>query len=272
MPKIHQLFRCIGEAVCANGIKALAGLVPMGAVVFDIAENTCQRLRESQQDDLLTDLAEGNEPTIGFDVPTPRTEFLASSLVLERVGPRCPPQDERLERFLNGAPGAYPWLLDLTNKRIGDAGAVALAESPRLAGVTMLVLSGCDLSDAGVEALVSSPHLTSLTRLTLWDNHITDRGLSALASCPRLQTLTTLDLGRNEIGDEGVIELAGSPHFTQLSALILVSNRIGDLGARALAESPHLAGLAELKPLDNRITDVGVAALKRRFANRVRIM
>ena len=57
MARFHQLFRCIGEAVCANGLKALAGLVPMGGVVFEIAENTCQRLRESQQDEQLAEFA-----------------------------------------------------------------------------------------------------------------------------------------------------------------------------------------------------------------------
>src|SRR5262245_21125177 len=51
MPGVKQLFRCVGEAVCANGLKALAGLVPLGAALYDIAENACQRLREASQEE-----------------------------------------------------------------------------------------------------------------------------------------------------------------------------------------------------------------------------
>src|SRR5262249_49107882 len=56
MAALHHLFRCLGEAICNNGLKALAGLVPLGGVLYDVAENACQRLRESQQDDQLNEL------------------------------------------------------------------------------------------------------------------------------------------------------------------------------------------------------------------------
>ena len=189
--------------------------------------------------------------------------------------PEPPPvmREDRLEAFLHaGQTGALSWLLDLTNRRIGDAGAVALAGCPRLANLSTLILSGCDVGDEGLEALTASPHLANLTRLDLWDNRIGDRGIVALAGCPYLENLQFLDLGRNRIGDEGIKALAGSPHFARLGELLLVSNHVGDEGALAIAASPYLANLAWLKPLDNRITEKGVDALKKAFGRRVRIM
>jgi serine/threonine protein kinase len=189
--------------------------------------------------------------------------------------PEPPPvtREDRLAAFLHaGQTGALSWLLDLTNRRIGDAGAIALAGCVRLANLSTLILSGCDIGDEGLVALAGSPHIMNLTRLDLWDNRISDRGLEALAGCRYLENLQFLDLGRNRIGDEGVKALAASPYFARLGELLLVSNHIGDEGALALAASPYLANLAWLKPLDNRITEKGVDALKKAFGRRVRIM
>jgi hypothetical protein len=43
--------------------------------------------------------------------------------------------------------------LDLSHTRITDAGAVALAAGPRLAGLRVLDLSGTDVTEAGRELL-----------------------------------------------------------------------------------------------------------------------
>jgi len=163
------------------------------------------------------------------------------------------------------------WLLDLTNKQIGDRGISYLFSSPYLANRTTLYLSGNQLTDAGLAALAASPQIASLSRLILWDNQIGDEGAIALAESPYLSNLSVLDLGHNLVGDRGVQALAASPHLGNLNALILVSNRIGDVGALALADSRYLAHLAELKPLDNHITALGVKALRERFGKRVRI-
>jgi serine/threonine protein kinase len=186
--------------------------------------------------------------------------------------PPQPPREDKLQAFLNrGETSAISWLLDLTNKRIGDAGALALAGCPRLANLSVLILSGNDIGDEGVQALAASPHVMNLTRLILWDNRVGDEGVRALAESRFLDHLTTLDVGSNRVGDEGIKAVAASPYLANLGALILVSNHIGDEGALALAASPYLANLAELKPLDNRISPVGVAALRARFGKRVRI-
>jgi serine/threonine protein kinase len=166
---------------------------------------------------------------------------------------------------------AYSWMLDLTNRQLGDAGVIALAAAPQLSRVSVLILSGNQVTDAGLIALANSPHVENLSRLVLWDNRIGDAGVEALAACPRLVNLTTLDIGSNRVGDVGIQALAASPHLVNLTALILVSNQISDIGARALVQSKTLTNLAELKLLLNRITAPGVIALQRRFGKRVRI-
>jgi hypothetical protein len=163
------------------------------------------------------------------------------------------------------------WLLDLTNKQIGDRAMVALAASPVLARRSVLFLSGNQITDVGAKALAASAHVGNVSRLVLWDNLIGDEGVAALAASPHLASLTALDLGRNRVGDAGAKALAASPYLAGLGALILVSNQIGDEGALALAASPYLENLAELKPLNNHISAAGVTALRERFGKRVRI-
>ncbi|HWG47918.1 MAG TPA: protein kinase [Gemmataceae bacterium] len=181
----------------------------------------------------------------------------------------APPVPLAVLQLLESSQGS--WLLDLTNKQIGDGGIAFLLSSPYLANRTTLYLSGNQITDAGVAALVASPRIASLSRLILWDNRIGDEGVVALSQSPYVNALSVLDLGHNLVGDRGVQALAASSHLANLNALILVSNRIGDPGALALADSPYLASLAELKPLDNHISAVGVKALRERFGKRVRI-
>jgi hypothetical protein len=221
-------------------------------------------------------LAEQLEPLLA---PEPPKKVEPPRIVVKPPSPTPPlvpvavPREDRLQAFLNsGQTGALSWLLDLTNRRIGDAGAIALAGCVRLANLSTLILSGCDIGDEGIKALAASPHIMNLTRLDLWDNRIGDEGLRVLAECRYLENLQFLDLGRNRIGDEGIKALAASPYFARLGELLMVSNHVGDEGALAIAASPYLANLAWLKPLDNRITEKGVDALKKSFGRRVRIM
>jgi serine/threonine protein kinase len=192
---------------------------------------------------------------------------LAEQLDALLTAPPVPASD--LMRAVEAAPSL--WLLDLTNKGIGDEGVKALAALPALANRSTIILSGNGVGDEGAKALAASPHVVNLSKLVLWDNHVGDAGVKALAESPYLAGLNTLDLGRNRVGDEGAVALARSPYMSGLSALILVSNQVGDAGAAAIAASPYLANLAELKPLNNRISAAGVTALREAFGKRVRI-
>src|SRR5947209_989245 len=45
MPRLKLLFRCVGEALAAHGLRGLAGLVPFGEVVYDVAGGAFERYR-----------------------------------------------------------------------------------------------------------------------------------------------------------------------------------------------------------------------------------
>src|SRR5262245_30795882 len=45
MSRMRLFFRCIGEAVCARGLKAVMTLVPFGEAIYEIAEETYRRLK-----------------------------------------------------------------------------------------------------------------------------------------------------------------------------------------------------------------------------------
>jgi uncharacterized protein (TIGR02996 family) len=179
--------------------------------------------------------------------------------------------------------------LNLHDKRIGDAGAAALARNSSLANLSALDLYKNDLQDEGIAALAASPTLRNLRQLNLRNNWLTVTGATALAGSPYLTRLVELDLGDtialddkalvalahssnlaglrrlvlsgNKIGNKGIAALAESPHVAGLRSLVLHDNRIGGPGAAALAGSPHLSGLGSLELGNNPIGDRGVAAL-----------
>jgi hypothetical protein len=53
MARWRVWFECVGKAVCAQGLKALVGLVPLGEALFDIAANALGWLREQRQEEQL---------------------------------------------------------------------------------------------------------------------------------------------------------------------------------------------------------------------------
>jgi hypothetical protein len=44
---MRLVFRCIGQALCAKGAKALFSLVPFGDVIYDVTSDAWDRLRKS---------------------------------------------------------------------------------------------------------------------------------------------------------------------------------------------------------------------------------
>ncbi len=71
-------------------------------------------------------------------------------------------------------------VLDLHDNRIGDRGAVSLANSPHMANLVLLDLAESHVSDAGAEALARSPHLDGLIYLNVYGNLITTRAVARL--------------------------------------------------------------------------------------------
>ncbi|MFO0877172.1 MAG: TIGR02996 domain-containing protein [Gemmataceae bacterium] len=81
-----------------------------------------------------------------------------------------------------GGPSALTRLrrLDLRSNVIGNAGAIALAESPRLSQLQHLNLSDNAIGPEGALALAQSPHLRSLETLVLWGNPVGPTGVAVL--------------------------------------------------------------------------------------------
>jgi uncharacterized protein (TIGR02996 family) len=116
--------------------------------------------------------------------------------------------------------------LHLTECKIGNEGAILLADCPHLADLRTLRLGENALDDQAVEVLTDSPYLTNLNSLALPGNLIGDFGARLLAACDRFPHLATLDLSANQIGDAGAAALANSPHL-RLAQLDL-SNQFKD--------------------------------------------
>src|SRR5262245_50707407 len=58
MAGFFQLFRCIGEAFCARGLRVLADVVPLGGAVYEVAEYAWQRYNDMGRDEEVAQLAE----------------------------------------------------------------------------------------------------------------------------------------------------------------------------------------------------------------------
>jgi uncharacterized protein (TIGR02996 family) len=108
-------------------------------------------------------------------------------------------------------------VLDLDYNPIGAMGMAQLARRDRLASLTMLHLSGCQLGDDGVELLAGSPALARLESLSLARNEITDRGAQLLAESPCLPRLTSLGLEGNQISHHGADLLRRSPRLKSVN-------------------------------------------------------
>lgn len=153
------------------------------------------------------------------------------------------------------------------NGQVSGLGVATLAESPYLAGLRVLDISGNDVGDAGAKALAESRYLTKLHTVRLFANHVGDAGVAALVRGPLIERMLRqspeLDLRQNAIGPAGARELAAAPALARLTALDLSGNYIGDDGLAAVAGSPHLTRLRRLSVRQNRITDRGAGELAR---------
>jgi uncharacterized protein (TIGR02996 family) len=151
--------------------------------------------------------------------------------------------------------------LALSGKPLRDRGAMAIAVAPQLARLHTLDLSSNLIGAEGIAALAASPYLNNLTALDLFDNSAGPSGTEAVASSPHLGRLTSLSLGINRVGDSGAVPLASSPFLNRLEKLFLGENQIGPAGAKALAASPNLSHLNLLRLYSNHLGDEGAAAL-----------
>ena len=117
------------------------------------------------------------------------------------------------------------WDLQLDEDAIGEVGAAAIANA---AGDELCWLSLCNngIGDAGATALAGSPRLRNLYHLNLYGNDIGDAGAVALAQSPCLTNLGWLHIRNNPIGAVGAQALAESPHRTRGLPIMLDGHRV----------------------------------------------
>jgi uncharacterized protein (TIGR02996 family) len=114
--------------------------------------------------------------------------------------------------------------VDLTNLRLGNAGAWALAACPLLLNARQLRLSYAGIRADGMQRLAGSRHLLSLQELDVSWNLITDAGVAALAASPYLRQLTRLNLAYCYLIGSAGYALADSPLAQQLIWLDVTYN------------------------------------------------
>jgi hypothetical protein len=182
------------------------------------------------------------------------------------------------------------------NGQIGSAGAAAIAESPFLAGLLSLDLSGNEIDELALKRLLSGAATARLNRLVICENPI-GRGLpglirdalfhrmasreprfdwhkcdldsgvaEALVQAPEASRIESLNLSDNYLGDAGV-EVLSRGTWESLRSLELARNRITDAGAIRLLEAP-LPRLLRLDLSGNRLTHRGLESLKAAAAER----
>ncbi len=114
------------------------------------------------------------------------------------------------------------------------------------AELTDLSVFGNEIGDAGAIALAQTTAFPLLTRLDVGQNQVGADGAVALAQATGFPRLTCLDLSINRVGDEGARALAQTTAFPLLTVLNLCYNRVSDEAASALAHAtsfPSLTGL-----------------------------
>jgi hypothetical protein len=159
--------------------------------------------------------------------------------------------------------------LFLIGNPIGAAGAAAIGGSTRARSLVYLNLLQCRIGDEGAIALAESDdQLPGLAKLYLGSNGLTDVSVQALASSPVLGHLSTLSLRDNRLTDASAHALAGSKHVRCLQELELYGTRITEEGAWALVESPYLTSLTSLGLGSTRFSQALQEAIQERFRGR----
>jgi Leucine Rich repeat len=126
--------------------------------------------------------------------------------------------------------------LNLSNNRLGDEEAIALAKVLKDTNITALNLDSNFLKAEGIKALAAGLKGTNITTLDLSNNCLGDEGAGALAEL-KGTNITTLDLRSNQIEAEGAIALADGLKDTNIAILELDYNDIEQEGAESLVRN-----------------------------------
>ncbi len=186
LPRLRELRLNDNGRLTADGLTALADSPALGGLeLLDVSANDIG--------------AAGIEAVVGSPYLGDLHTFAAHSNRIGDAGAKALAGSELLARMLAREPK-----LALPRSGIGPAGARALAESPHVAGVRELDLTGNQLADDGTRAVGESECLPNLRRLVLMHNQIADGGARALAFSPVMAGLDFLDVSSNRITRSGI--------------------------------------------------------------------
>nr|XP_058966158.1 NLR family CARD domain-containing protein 3-like [Pocillopora verrucosa] len=196
-----------------------------------------------------------------------KNEGRGSKIVLEAIN-ECKREKSDFHSHLSKSFGTGLNLtnLDLSEKRISDAGATCIAEAIKVnKTLTNLDLSENRISDAGATCIAEAIKVNkTLTNLYLQRNDISDAGATCIAEAIKVnKTLTNLDLQRNDISDAGATCIAEAIKVNEtLTNLDLSEKRISDAGATCIAEAIKVnKTLTKLYLSENRISDAGATCI-----------
>ncbi|MBN9122562.1 MAG: TIGR02996 domain-containing protein [Planctomycetes bacterium] len=157
--------------------------------------------------------------------------------------------------------------LGLKNNPGDGLGATVLADSPYLKpGVVEIGTSTPIQSDAVLRELETLPESSAIKALSLRDHGVTDEGLAAIARNPHLTGVAELDMQFCDVSRAGLDALAGWPGLRTLKTFSLMTsvNYHCCHGADfdELFRSPHWGALEHFKmPAGHRLGDAGAVAL-----------
>jgi len=128
--------------------------------------------------------------------------------------------------YLAQSEGAPIEFLDLGANMLTSAGAIEVAQAPRLSQLAVLRLDGCEVGAHGVEAIVHGTAWRTLRVLELSRNPLALAGVIALSAAPRPAQLHTLKLANCDLTAEATRLLGGMPWLDELFELDLANNEL----------------------------------------------
>jgi serine/threonine protein kinase len=105
-----RFFKCVGLAVLAKGLRALAGQVPFGEALWDIAEDACKRLNEKPEQEVRAEVEAVAQAYLT------QVQQAVGTAVAEVAGRYSPTIQQALSAYLTQVPGA----VRQSNKRPAD--------------------------------------------------------------------------------------------------------------------------------------------------------
>ena len=159
--------------------------------------------------------------------------------------------------------GSCLQVLNLATNHLGPADLQILANSPALASVRELYLSGCAYNTGfraeGYQTFATSRYVQQIEILSLGNTEPTLGGVQALAggSFPKLRSL---DLSDNGIGPKGIAQLVTAPWLHQLTNLSLQANPVKNSGLKHLLQA-RLPNLVALNLRETQLSDEGLLSL-----------